>query len=435
MRKSVIGLLLIAAGTVSVANAGKPAGGGDTPSYAGTNLGTLPGDKHSDAWGVNARGHVVGRSYNSSRQSPTLLKAFYWDGTMHQLQPATEAPTGETPWDSEAWAISNETTETVVGLEERTVCIEDPNDPTLRICEYPQYPLVWQDPGVNPVADRLDESSGRAFGINDAGNLAVGSCGGGFGAIWSRSGSGGWSRTNIQEQAFPDTDLVAAFPDGHDLTGHDIDIVGGAYDVNDAGVVIGTLTWIDQTAVEACRQTDVRPCAEDVAYSRAYVYFANSATGQTAGTGRVLPAPVGYSDSNGFALSNLGYGGTAVYVAGWAKVSPNHTWGKGARWTVTLDGQSGLDVQTELLDQQAWSQGVNEAGDVAGTSNSRTDRRGNIIQTATLFRQSVGYVTLKPPKGGSDSTSRGMAGTGPIYVVGEANVKGAWRAARWVIPQ
>jgi hypothetical protein len=47
----------------------------------------------------------------------------------------------------------------------------------------------------------------------------------------------------------------------------------------------------------------------------------------------------------------------------------------------------------------------------------------------------MGYVTLKPPKGGSDSTSRGMAGMGPIYVVGEANVKGAWRAARWVIPQ
>jgi hypothetical protein len=229
--------------------------------------------------------------------------------------------------------------------------------------------------------------------------------------------------------------MVAGFPDGHDLNGHSIAIVGVAYDVNDAGIVIGALTWIDQTAAEACRQTDVRPCAEDVSYSRAYVYFANGALGQSIGTGRVLAAPDGYSDSDGFALSNLDSGGTAAYAAGWARVNPDDTWGKGVRWTVARNEQSGLDIQTEILERQAWSQGVNEAGDVAGTSNSRTDRRGNIIQTATVFRQSVGYVTLKPPKGGSDSASRAMAGMGPIYVVGEANVKGAWRAARWVIPE
>ena len=435
MKKVMFSLLLVAVGCMSVADAGKPGGSGTTPSYAGTNLGTLPGDKHSDAWGVNARGNVVGRSYNNSRQAPTLLKAFYWDGTMHQLRPATEAPSGETPWDSEAWAISNEATETVVGLEERTVCTDDPSDPTQKTCNYQQYPLVWRDPGgVNPVVERLDSSRGRAFGINDAGDLAVGSCGGGFGAIWSRTASG-WSRTNVPDTAFPAGDLQPSFPDGHDLTGHDIGIVGSAYDVNDAGVVIGALTWIDRTAAEACRQTDIRPCAEDVTYSRAYVYFANSALGQSTGTGRVLAAPDGYSDSDGMALSNLDSGGAAVYVAGWARVNPDDTWGKGVRWTVTVPEPGGLDVQTEVLEQQAWSQGVNEAGEVAGTSNSKTDRRGNIIQTATLFRQSVGYVTLKPPKGGSDSASRGMAGIGPIYVVGEANVKGEWRAARWVIPQ
>lgn len=434
MQSFTLGLLLVAVGTVSVANAGKPGSGGDTPSYAGTNLGTLPGDQHSDAWGVNARGNVVGRSYDNSRQSPTLVKAFYWDGTMHRLPPATEAPPGETPWDSEAWAISQEATETVVGLEERTVCTEDPSDPTKKICHYQQYPLVWQDPGVNPVVRRLDASSGRAFGINDSGDLAVGYCGGGLGAIWSRS-TGDWSRLNVPTTAFPQEDLQPAFPDGHDLTGHVIDIEGGAYDVNDAGIVLGSLTWVDRTAAEACQQTDVRPCAQDVAYSRAYVYFTDSTLGQSAGTGRVLPAPDGYSDSDGFALSNLdSSSGTVLYVAGWARVNPDDTWGKGVRWTVTLDAQGGLGVQNEVL-EQAWSQGVNEAGDVAGTNNSKTDRRGNIIQTATLFRQPIGYVTLKPPRGGSDSASRGMAGTGPIYVVGEANVKGAWRAARWVIPQ
>ena len=51
-----------------------------------------------------------------------------------------------------------------------------------------------------------------------------------------------------------------------------------------------------------------------------------------------------------------------------------------------------------------------------------------------LFQESVGYIALRPPKGGSDSASRAMTGVSPIYVVGEANVKGAWRAALWTIP-
>ena len=415
----------------SPAGAGKPGGG--TPSYLGENLGALPGDSNSDAWGVNARGNVVGRSYNVGRNAPTRVHAFYWNGTMSQLYPATEAPTDETPWDSEAWAISNEATETVVGLEDRTVCVPDPADETQQICDYQQYPLLWDDLGTDPVAVRLDASSGRASGINDAGNLAVGACGGGLGAIWARSGSG-WSRTNIQAGAFPSADLVASFPDGHDLTGHDVWVTGWAFDVNDAGVVVGSVTWIDRTAAEACRQTDVRPCAEDTTYSRAYVYFARDAYGVSAGTGRVLPAPAGHWDNQAFAVSNVSPGGAVFYAAGSTRAHPDDLSGAGIRWTLSLDGSGGVAFELDVLQQHAWSQGVNEAGHVAGTTNSKTDRRGNIIQTATLFQQSVGYLTLKPPKGGSDSASRAMAGVGPIYVVGEANVKGAWRAARWAIP-
>lgn len=430
MRTIIFGLLLIAAGSAPIANAAKPAGG---PSYPGENLGTLPGDKHSDAWGVNASGHVVGRSYNSSRQAPTLVKAFYWDGTMHQLYPATEAPAGEPPWESEAWAISDGPTETVVGLEDRTVCVTDPEDETHKTCDYEQYPLVWEDPGTSADAVRIDASSGRAFGINDAGDLAVGSCGGGLGAIWSRS-NGSWSRVNIQTGAFPAADLEPSYPDGHDLTGHQIKIVGTAFDVNAEGIVVGSVTWIDQTAEDECQQTDVRPCAEDITYSRAYVYFARAAYGVSSGTGRVLLTPSGQSDNDAFAVSNVAAGGTVFYVAGSTRVNPDDTWGNGIRWTVSLDGQGGQDVEAEVLGGHAWSQGVNEQGDVAGTTNSRTDRRGNVIQTATLFQASVGYIALKAPKGGSDSTSRSMAGVGPIHVVGEANVKGAWRAARWTIP-
>jgi hypothetical protein len=41
MRTIIFGLLFIAAGSASIANAGRPGGGADTPSYPGTNLGTL----------------------------------------------------------------------------------------------------------------------------------------------------------------------------------------------------------------------------------------------------------------------------------------------------------------------------------------------------------------------------------------------------------
>ena len=433
MRKLMTCLLLVAAGFATTTDAARPGGDAGAPSYPGENLATLPGDKHSDAWGVNARGNVVGRSYNVGRQTPTLIKAFYWNGAMRRLLPATEVPAGEIPWDSEAWAISNEATETVVGLEERTVCIPDPNDDTQRICDYEQYPLVWKDPASSVVAERIDASSGRAFGINGSGDLAVGWCGGGIGAVWSRSG-GGWSRTTIQSGAFPAEDLVPSFPDGHDLTGHVIEFSGTAFDVNDEGVVVGSLTWIDRTAEAACLATDVRPCAEDVAYSRAFIYFAKAGYGPGSGTGRVLPSPSGHTESSAYAVSDLVSSDTAFYVAGSTRVHPDDDWGNGIRWTVSLDGQGVQAVELDVLEQQAWSQGVNEAGHVAGTTNSKTSRRGNVVQTATLFQQSVGYVSLTPPKGGSDSASRAMAGVGPIYVVGSANVKGAWQAARWTIP-
>ena len=79
---------------------------------------------------------------------------------------------------------------------------------------------------------------------------------------------------------------------------------------------------------------------------------------------------------------------------------------------------------------------VDDQGFIAGTKNSTPDRRGNVIQTAMLWKQSVGYIPLKPPKGGSDSASRSMAvapGGATIYVVGVTNASGSWTAARWVV--
>lgn len=128
-----------------------------------------------------------------------------------------------------------------------------------------------------------------------------------------------------------------------------------------------------------------------------------------------------------------------VHVAGWT----GSRTGNGVtevslaiRWTV---GATSGDFSAEdVLVEQAWAEGVTQDGLVAGTHNSEPNRRGNIIQTATLWNESVGYIPLKPA-GGSDSTSRAMAGrcgvgsNGPIYVVGEANVSGAWTAARWEI--
>lgn len=367
---------------------------GSPDSYDGENLGTLPGDTYSDAWDVNARGNVVGRSYNVGRREPTLIKAFYWDGTMHPLPVSNEASNTSpftTAWDAEANGISSGGSEIVVGYEERVIC-GSKNDP----CDWQQHPVFWTgDLSTSPDALRLDTAEGVAHGINPAGTIAVGSCGGGAGAFWE-SASGAWSRGNIP---------LGALCNG--CTAYD---GGGAWSVNDDGIVIGFVQ----------RQDDYRQFA--------YVYDLRNAVGT------VLPLPSGFLQSNAYAVGNV-TGDGKVYIAGVIRSCADWDCGteRGIRWVVDV---ATLDASFEILEQMHWAEGVTDSGFVAGTHNSETNRGRTTRQTAVLWKQTTGYITLRPAGGGSDSTTRSMSGgnAGPVFVVGVSNAGGSWTAARWTVP-
>jgi hypothetical protein len=358
-----------------------------TTAYVGQNLGTLPGDKYSDAWDVNTDGRVVGRSYSGS------VRAFYWKDAMYQLPMSADSrntPPFSVAWDVEATGISGGPAEVAVGYEDRSVC-ETRNGP----CDHAQYPIVWEgDLSKSPEAVRLDTAGGSAAGINQAGTIAVGACGGGAGAFWERSG-GTWVRNNISLSAF-------------ECAGCEYDW-GMGRDVNDAGIVVGLVS----------RKSDYLQFA--------YVYDTRSLRG------RILPIPPVYQQSNAYAVGNVTNG--KVHVAGVVIPCSDMTCAasRAIRWTVDIDT---LAVSFEVLDQLNWAQGVTDQGVVAGTHNSKPDRRGNVIQTAMLWSELAGYTSLLPASGGTDSTSRSMAAgaNGPVYVVGETNSRGAWTAVRWVIP-
>jgi hypothetical protein len=442
VRKITIGLLLVALSSLPVANAGKPpgAGGGGTggggtgtEGIVGQNLGVLVGDKYSDAWDVNAAGHVVGRSYNSgSRKAPQVIKAFYWNGTtMSRLLPATNG------FDAEAYAISNMSgsSETAAGYEYKDAC-GGSSEP----CTREQYPVIWRgDLSSDAAGVRLAcGGGGGAHGINDSGELAVGRCGDVYatsgpviGVIWNSTTPGVATPIVANSPRFPAADLEPSFPDGHSLVGHTIGLEGTAWDVNNDGIVVGTVTWVDETAAEACYLNRPNPCAVDVSYSKAYIYDSVAKKG-------IILEPAGDDvQSSAYAVSNKKGGSNEVYVAGTTiPCSKRSQCGsRGIRWTANPGSGA---VVAKPLAEQAWAEGVNENGFVAGTHNSEPSRRGNIIQTATLYSEPVGYIPLKPP-GGSDSASRGMAGqcagaADTIHVVGVVNVSGTWTAARWGIP-
>jgi hypothetical protein len=395
-------------GIVAVAGAAKPpgpggggtgGGGSGTDGYVGKNLGALPGDSHSDAWDVNPLGRVVGRSYGSG------MHAFYWDGAMHPLHKsaasATEPPT-DVAWEVEAMAISGGTKQIAAGWEARTVCTPAPTatDPKNQTCESFAYPIVWDDGSLGnaPSASRLGLAEGTigfVGGINEAGTIIAGDGGAEAGAVWTGPN---WSRKDIP---LSDFGYAGTFDSGI------------AWDVNNQGIAVGMVSRVGD-------------------YQQ-FAYVADT----TNGGGTVLPMPGGFVQSGAYAVSNVA-GGT-VYIAGVVKpCSQSHCQdSRGIRWTVNVTkiGTSGYQPGYEILDQLAWAEGASDQGFIAGTMNAKPDRRGNVIQTAMLWKQSVGYIPLKPPKGGSDSTSRSMAVAtdGTIYVVGEVNAAGSWTAAIWTI--
>ena len=364
---------------------------GSVDSYVAESLGTLPGDQHSEGWGINSSGRAVGRS------SGAETKAFYWDGTMHQLPMSTEArtaPPAETSWDVEARAISNGPDEIVVGREERTVC-EANNGP----CAPERHPIIWrgnltQGPSAIRLSTGAHPGTGGAEGISPSGTIAVGHLTGAAGAVWKQE-SGSWNLTDIPLTAFP-----------CNLCKYDS---GVAIDVNDEGLVVGLVS------------------RQDNYLQYGYLYDTRN------GAGMLLPMPPGYLQSNGRAIVNVA--GGKVYVSGVVWPCENISGCRGSRavrWTVDV-GTFGSSF--ELLDMGGGF-GVSEQGDVVGTRFSTPGKRKSTsTASAFLWRISVGYIPLEPLRGDPESKTSGLSvgEDGALYVVGYSMSSTTWSAVRWIV--
>lgn len=268
--------------------------------------------------------------------------------------------------ESKALAISGGATEYAVGWERTLI-----NNVGV------SHAMIWIAPPS--IAAQLDaQDHCQAHGINDAGTKAVGYCPGTAGVIWELGGT-----------TYPRTDI--ALPSDKDW--------GWAEDINNEGIVVGFVS------------------ATGTGVQTAYLRLAD---------GSLINLPPDGSDlqSLAHAVSNT-QPGDIVYVAGSTHADLDFSMGRGIRWRVNL----GSRTVTGVVLNQAWAEGVNDAGDVAGTTNSTSKGGTTIKQLATLWRAGV-YFSLKAPKGGSDSTSRGQSQS---YVVGESNVGGKWVATRWKV--
>ena len=105
-------------------------------------LGVLPGDSSSNARAINSRGQIIGTS-----SAGPLDRAFIWDkGTMSEL-PGLDGQEGQ---DTLAFDINNRGQ--VVGSS------------GLR-------PVIWENGTPVPLDTFLPSTTGRAFGINDSGDI------------------------------------------------------------------------------------------------------------------------------------------------------------------------------------------------------------------------------------------------------------------------
>ena len=240
------------------------------------------------------------------------------------------------------------------------------------------HAVIWVAPPS--AATYLDGPGSTANGVNDGG-VAVGGYRG-KAAIWSLSG-GKYVRTDIPLRTGDDS----AF----------------AEDINNDGIVIGYVYLQGTYAM------------------RAFVWI---------GVDRMvnLPPLPGDPESSASAISNIVPGGTdpVVYISGSSGVlTSGLEKARAMRWTVNT--RTGEIVQTQVLTQTGAS-GVNDAGDVAGTTTTRS------TQAASLWRNGT-YIPLKAPKGGTSSAAYGMMRTvgSPTYVAGVSMVNNWPMAVRWVI--
>jgi len=242
------------------------------PSFVGQDLGVLPGDNQSSGFGVNNAGLVVGQSADGNG----AIRAFYWDGSLHQLTTAGSR--------GAAYAISSGATAYAVGYEQA---------PGQR-----NRAAVWTLPSAVPTF--LESVASNAIGVNDAGTVVgtycFSGCGGPdeifHGAIWVL---GGGSRTDIEP--LPGNTFAYA----SDINNNGI-VVGGSYGPGPADrrgylrmadgalIALPPLSNFVQSDAEAVSDVDggqvhvAGSSRDESGATRAVRWTVNSSTGQIVAT-------------------------------------------------------------------------------------------------------------------------------------------------------
>ena len=148
-------------------------------------------------------------------------------------------------------------------------------------------------------------------------------------------------------------------------------------------------------------------------YTKAYLRAANNQW-------IALPPLSGDVSSYGRRVSEVV--GTTVYVAGTSYRNDRSF--HAMRWTVDI--VSNTIVKTESRSETSSGSDVSTNGSVAGSL------QGKQTNTAFIWRLG-GLVTLKQPKGGSNSVANGIGDSGN-YVVGQAVISAYHHAVLWTLP-
>jgi hypothetical protein len=210
---------------------------------------------------------------------------------------------------------------------------------------------------------------------------------------------------------------------------------GHANGVNDAGAAIGVanseaVLWSADGAAEVLAPPvpntftsgegrDINNAGHALvnftgaSYTRTYLRAANNEW-------IALPPLSGDVSSYGRRVSQVV--GTTVYVAGTSYRNDRSF--HAMRWTVDI--LTNRIVKTESRSETSSGSDVSTNGSVSGSLQGRQ------TNTPFIWRLS-GLVTLKQPKGGSNSQANGIGASGN-YVVGEAIISASHHAVLWTLP-
>ena len=241
-------------------------------------------------------------------------------------------------------------------------------------------PARWTVDGGPPsgptfLAMLADEVLGEALGVNDAG-AAVGRAG-------ARAAM--WSATGVRTSVPP--------PAGHGF------VRGEGRDINNAGHAV--FVFFDAT--------------HELAAARGYVRLAS---------GQLVELPPLPGDVTTYANNISEVASNTLYVAGTTRAGPSVF--RGVRWTVNVT--TGAILSTEVRSENAHALDVSNSGATAGF----LDAGNSSLKTSAFLWRGSEFVSLQPPKGGSNGHAWAISPSG-AFVVGDADFRLARHAVLWTI--